>query len=182
MKPASTHILPVHPHEGIRPCDAKRKMRSSWQLFRACWLSSEEHTITSLSGITRLLPGAQHLWFWPIHKALPLVCGCASFCSLAHFSTLRICTFLSSHAHIFLYLCSFSHSFFCAWTRFSVFAHVIVTTPRWVLVYFHCLTIFLRICNIVVHAHIFLTALRFYCALACGAAMTIQCSMIDQLL
>ena len=52
MKPASTHILPVHSHEGIRPCDAKRKkMRSSGQLVRVCWPSSAEHTATSLSGI-----------------------------------------------------------------------------------------------------------------------------------
>ena len=43
----------VYTHEGIRPCDAKRKkMWSSGQLFRACWPSSAEHTATSLSGIT----------------------------------------------------------------------------------------------------------------------------------
>ena len=37
----------------IIPCDAKRKkMRSSGQLFRACWPA--EHTATSLSGITSL--------------------------------------------------------------------------------------------------------------------------------
>ena len=57
-------ITPIHvcfthwtqaSHEGIRPCDAKRKkMGSSGQLFRACWPSSAEHTATSLSGITRL--------------------------------------------------------------------------------------------------------------------------------
>ena len=36
-------------HEGIRPCDAKRKkMQSSGQLFRACWSSSAEHTPTVL--------------------------------------------------------------------------------------------------------------------------------------
>ena len=38
------------------PCDAKRKkMRSSGQLFRACWPSSAEHTATSLSGITEFI-------------------------------------------------------------------------------------------------------------------------------
>ena len=48
----------------VLQCDAKRKkMQSSGQLFRACWPSSAEHTVTSLSGIKRL-PGAQHLWFW----------------------------------------------------------------------------------------------------------------------
>ena len=154
--------------------------------------------LTAVSGLLALIRRAYHnfsLWHHEvITRSAALVVlthpqgfttgmwMCKFLFACAYFSTLRICTFLSSHAHIFLYLCSFSHSFFCAWTRFSVFAHVIVTTPRWVLVYFHCLTIFLRICNIVVHAHIFLTALRFYCALACGAAMTIQCSMIDQLL
>ena len=42
-------------HMYQKPCDAKRKkMRSSGQLFRACWPSSAEHTATSLSGITSL--------------------------------------------------------------------------------------------------------------------------------
>ena len=42
-------------HEGIGPCDAKRKkMRSSGQLFRVCWPSSAENTATSLSGIMSL--------------------------------------------------------------------------------------------------------------------------------
>ena len=37
----------TYTHEGIRPCDAKRKnMWSSGQLFRACWPSSAEHTTT----------------------------------------------------------------------------------------------------------------------------------------
>ena len=48
-----SELLTLGAHEGIRPCDAKRKkMRSSGQLFRACWPSSAEHTVTSLASRT----------------------------------------------------------------------------------------------------------------------------------
>ena len=44
MKPASTHILPVHKNHVM-------SKRSSGQMFQACWPSSAEHTTTYLSGI-----------------------------------------------------------------------------------------------------------------------------------